>query len=107
VGKPKAGKNGAFSITFNVPGAGVLDVLATYAHTAAKRFVYARVHRVVTAGRVVLVVKPRKAGLKALLRQRKLRLTIKITYTPKAGAKTTVTRRLVVKAPRKRAAHAA
>jgi hypothetical protein len=103
VAKPRVGKGGAITLSIDVGGNGVLDVLATYPGAAtavlnkrAARLVYARVRRAVKAGRVIVTIKPKKSASKALARLKKVTVNLRIVYTPAGGAARTVNRKVVV-----------
>jgi Ca2+-binding RTX toxin-like protein len=103
--------NGRATITVNVPGPGILALTATSppapaaarAHAAAKRIVVARILRNVTAaGRVKLVIKPRRRAMRVLKRKHRLRVSAKLTYTPAGGTPKSITRTLTLKLKKKR-----
>ena len=102
---------GQATITVNVPGPGILALTATSppapasarAHAAAKRIVVARILRNVTAaGRVKLVIKPKRRAMRVLKRKHRLRIGMKLSYTPAGGTPRTVTRTLTLKLKKKR-----
>jgi len=102
---------GRATITVNVPGPGILGLtatsppapVATRAHAAAKRIVVARILRNVTAaGRVKLVIRPKRRAMRVLKRKHRLRIGMKVSYTPAGGTSRSVARTLTLKLKKKR-----
>jgi Ca2+-binding RTX toxin-like protein len=102
---------GQATITVNVPGPGILALTATSppapasarARAAAKRIVVARILRNVTAaGRVKLVIKPKRRAMRVLRRKHRLRIGMKLTYTPAGGTAKSITRTLTLKLKKKK-----
>jgi hypothetical protein len=99
---------GTATLTVDVPGAGRLALLATATvpeaaqARAARKVKVARVTRSVTgAGRVTLAIKPSPAAKRWLRKKRKLRTSVKLTYTPTGGTPRTQTRSVTLKLRRR------
>ena len=98
--------DGAALIALLAPGPGRFDLLATATapRTAARarRITVARISRAVTAsGRVTLKLKPSRAARAILRRKRRLRVTMKITFSPAGGTATSRVRTLTLKLKRR------
>ena len=102
--------NGRAIITVDVPGPGILSLLATsqpgtasQARAAAKKITVARVLRNVTrGGRVKLTIKPSRKARAILKRKRRLKVGVRIKYTPSGGSPSTRTRNVTLKLKRRR-----
>ena len=92
--KLKAGKKGALSFTLALPSAGRYTITTT----AGKQAFSAR-HTGTTASARSVAIKltPTAAGKRALKKAKKLKLTVKIAFTPAGGKAITITKTLTVK----------
>ena len=107
-GARSSSSNGRATITVNVPGPGILALIAASPPSAvgsaqaAKRVVVTRILRNVTkAGRVKLVVKPSRKARAILMRKRKLRIGVKVSYTPAGGTRSSLKRTLTLRLKRR------
>ena len=101
--------NGRATITVDVPGPGILSLVATSPPAgasqarAAKRITVARVLRNVTrAGRVKLTIKPSRKAMAILKRKRKLKVGVRVAYTPSGGSPSSRRRTITLKLKRRR-----
>lgn len=87
-GRPRTGRGGTLTISVRVSGPGVLSVSGT----RLKRFR----RRVSKAGRVRLTLRLNASGRKALRESKngKLRVGVRIAFTPRGGGVATVTKRV-------------
>lgn len=93
---------GTATLALTVPGSGKLDVLATASTRArastAKRIRVARVRRAVTRpGTVRVTLTPSRAARRILKRKRRLKIAVKVTFTPTGGRSGTRTRALTLR----------
>ena len=69
---------------------------------AAKRIVVARILRNVTkAGSVKLVIKPTRKAMAVLKRKHKLKIGVKLSYTPSGGTRSSLKRTLTLRLKRR------
>ena len=97
-----APRNGTAVLEFNFGVAGRLTIEGTAnvpggRARAAARVRVVRISRSVRPGALRLVVRPNSRGAKALRRAKRLRVTLKITYTPQGGKATTTTRTITLR----------
>jgi hypothetical protein len=106
-GKVRALRDGTARLPITLPGPGLLNVTDDRVAAAAKRKPKARVKRVkrniAKAGKVTVRIRPSKTGKRTLRRKRKLKVTLRVSFTP-SGAKSSAqtTKRLTLKLKRKR-----
>ena len=86
----KSLSNGRGKLTLEVTGPGELEALDGAAGASAARVRTQRIKRtsksVAEAGRVTLVIKPSKAGKRILRRRGKLRVPVRVIFTPATGS---------------------
>jgi hypothetical protein len=106
-GKLRALRDGTARLPITLPGPGMLGITDDRVAAAAKSKPKARVKRikrsVAKAGKVTVRIRPSKAGRRTLRRKHKLKVTLRVSFTP-SGAKSSAqtTKRLTLKLKRKR-----
>ena len=108
VGTAISSKNGRATLTVDLPGPGILDLIAASPPSAVplasapRRVVVARILRNVTqAGRLLLVIKPRRQARAILKRKHRLKIGVRVTYTPSGGTAGSIRRTLTLKLRRR------
>ena len=106
-GRVRALRDGTARLPITLPGPGRLGITDDRARAAAKRKPKARVKRIrrtiKKAGTVVVRIRPSKPGRRTLRRKHKLKVKLRVTFTP-AGAKSSAvtTKSLTLKLKRRR-----
>ncbi len=106
-GKARALRDGTARLPITLPGPGLLGITDDRVAAAAKRKPKARVKRVkrniAKAGKLTVRIRPSKSGKRTLRRKHKLKVTLRVIFTP-SGAKSSAqtTKRLTLKLKRKR-----
>jgi ABC-type phosphate transport system substrate-binding protein len=92
-------RSGNATLSIRVPGAGVIEVMATAnLPRAAARTRIARVRRTVSrAGTYKVTLRPSAAAKKIMRRKGSLRVSMRVTFTPRGGAARSSTRSLTLK----------
>lgn len=100
---------GTAALTVDLPGPGTIALLATArvrtaGRTAALRTikVAALAREVAAGGAVRLAIRPSRAARRVLTRTRRLRIVVKLTYTPRGGTPSTRTRSVTLRLARRR-----
>ena len=99
---------GTATFSFRLPGAGTLVLDATGNVSAkllaAKRFKVGKLRRTVSkAGTYKLTLKPSKAAKRVLRRRGKLKVSVKVSFTPRGGTARKSTRTVTLKLKKKKA----
>ena len=92
-------RSGKATLSIRVPGAGVIEVMATAnLPRASARTRVARVRRTVSrSGTYKVTLKPSAAAKKILRRRGRLKVNVRVTYTPRGGTARSSTRSVTLK----------
>ena len=107
IGSLRTKPNGTATIVLGLPGPGAIDLLATARiarrSAAARTLTVRRIRRkVAAAGRVRLRIRPSRKARSILNRRRRLRVSLRIKFTPTGGRARVQTRRVTLRLRRKR-----
>jgi hypothetical protein len=98
-GKPRALRDGTVRLPITLPGPGLLGISDDRATAAAKRKPKARVksirRNIKKAGKVTLRIRPSKSGRRTLRARRKLKVKLRVKFTPSGAQSSAVTTKSV------------